>query len=50
MMLKITERCAMGCTHCMNNAKKDGKDMELGVFADALQFLRKKLREKSPDN
>lgn len=41
MMLKITERCTMGCTHCMNNAKKDGKDMELGVFTDALQFLKK---------
>lgn len=39
MMLKITERCSMGCIHCMNDAKPDGKDMEIGVLRDALGFL-----------
>lgn len=39
MMLKITERCTMGCRHCMNDAKPDGRDMELPVLRDALRFL-----------
>ena len=29
MMLKITERCTMGCKHCMNNAKPDGKGYDI---------------------
>lgn len=41
MMLKITERCTMGCKHCMNDAKPDGKDMTLDVFKDSLEFLQK---------
>lgn len=40
MMLKITERCTMGCRHCMNNAMPDGRDMELPVLRDALRFLK----------
>lgn len=40
MMLKITERCTMGCKHCMNDAKSDGKDMTFQVFKDSLDFLR----------
>lgn len=40
MMLKITERCTMGCSHCMNNARPDGKDMSLSVLKDALNFLK----------
>lgn len=31
----------MGCRHCMNDAKPDGRDMELGVLRDALGFLKK---------
>ena len=30
----------MGCRHCMNNAKPDGRDMELSVLRDTLCFLR----------
>jgi len=29
MLLKITERCTMGCRHCMNSATPDGMGMEL---------------------
>ncbi len=41
MMLKITERCTMGCVHCMNDAKADGKDMSHTILIDSLDFLRK---------
>lgn len=40
MMIKITERCTMGCSHCMNDARADGRDMEFGVLRDVLGFLR----------
>lgn len=39
-MIKITERCTMGCRHCMNSATADGKDMEINVFKDCLNFLK----------
>lgn len=39
MLLKITEACSMGCTHCMNDAKPDGKHMTLKTFEDSLNFL-----------
>lgn len=29
MMIKITERCTMGCKHCLNDAQPDGKDIEI---------------------
>lgn len=41
MMLKITERCTMGCPHCMNDAKPDGLDMTTVVLMDILFFLQK---------
>lgn len=40
MMIKITERCTMGCPHCMNDAKPDGKDMSLETLKDTLNFLK----------
>lgn len=41
MMIKITESCSMGCTHCMNNAKPCNKHMSEETFKDALQFQLK---------
>lgn len=41
MMIKITERCTMGCPHCMNDAKPDGKDMSLETLKDTLKFIKK---------
>lgn len=40
MMLKITERCSMGCSHCMNDARPNGKDMPFSVLQDSLAFLK----------
>lgn len=40
MMLKITERCTMGCRHCLNDAKPDGKDMDEKTLIDSLNFLK----------
>lgn len=39
MLLKITEACSLGCKHCMNDAKPDGKHMTLETFEDSLNFL-----------
>lgn len=41
MMIKITESCSMGCKHCMNDAKPDGRDMSLDTLRDTLDFLKK---------
>lgn len=40
MMLKITQRCTMGCTHCLNNAMPNGIDMTDETLLDALYFLK----------
>lgn len=40
MMIKFTERCTMGCSHCLNDAKADGKDMPFDVLLDTLDFLK----------
>lgn len=40
MMIKITERCTMGCKHCLNNAQPDGKDMDEITLLDCLEFLK----------
>lgn len=41
MMIKITEKCSMGCTHCMNNAMPNGNHMELETFKKAIEFQKK---------
>ena len=41
MLLKITEKCSLGCTHCVNNAKPNGKHMSFEVLKDTLDFIRK---------
>lgn len=38
MLLKITERCRMGCTHCMDDAKPTGKDMDFDTLRKAIEF------------
>lgn len=40
MMIKITEKCSMGCTHCMNRAAPDGKHMDFDTFQKAIDFQR----------
>lgn len=39
MLIKITEKCSMGCTHCMNNATPDGKHMTKATLRDVLRFV-----------
>lgn len=39
MMIKITEQCGMGCTHCMNNASPNGRHMSLSVMDDVIKFF-----------
>lgn len=41
MLLKITEKCSMGCTHCMNSATPEGRHMSEKVLDDALEFIMK---------
>lgn len=41
MMIKITEHCSMGCSHCMNRALPNGKHMDFNTFKKAIEFQRK---------
>ena len=38
MLIKITESCHGGCTHCMNNAVPCDRHMTLDTFNDVLKF------------
>jgi organic radical activating enzyme len=40
MLIKITERCSMGCTHCLENATTEGKDMDWSTLKDIMAFLK----------
>lgn len=40
MMLKLTERCTMGCIHCMNDSQPNGNDMSIEVLDKSLEFLK----------
>ena len=41
MLIKITTQCSNECTHCMNDAKCDGKHMSLETFGQAIAFSSK---------
>ena len=41
MLLCITEKCSMGCSHCMDNATVNGKHMSLETLENALNFIIK---------
>lgn len=40
MLLKITNKCTMGCNHCISDCKPDGIDMDIETFNQALKFLK----------
>lgn len=40
MMIKITEKCSMGCIHCMNNATPNGKHMDFDTFQRVINFQK----------
>lgn len=44
MMIKITERCTMGCKHCLNDAQPDGKDIEISKLIEIFDFLQRERR------
>jgi len=39
MLLKITESCTMGCTHCINDAKPCDRHMTEETLVDAVKFM-----------
>lgn len=39
MLLELTEKCSMGCTHCMNNATPEGNHMTEETLDDCLDFI-----------
>ena len=39
MLISITERCRMGCSHCMDGATPEGNDMDMQTFKDAIKFF-----------
>lgn len=41
MLVKITDKCSMGCTHCLSDCKPDGKHMPFETFKDVVEFNRK---------
>ena len=41
MLLKITEKCSMGCSHCVNDAKPTGGHMSFQTFEASIDFLIK---------
>jgi len=38
MLIKVTSRCSMGCSHCMEDATPDGAIMDFPVFLQALRL------------
>ena len=38
MLILITSRCRMGCTHCMSDCRPEGEDMSYSTFTDAIDF------------
>lgn len=41
MLIQITNRCHMGCSHCMQNANPRGKHMTDETFEQVLEFCKK---------
>jgi molybdenum cofactor biosynthesis enzyme MoaA len=38
VLIKVTSRCSMGCSHCLDEAGPDGTDMTAETFLKALDF------------
>lgn len=41
MLLHITDKCSMGCPHCLGDYKPDGEHMTEQVFRDSIEFILK---------
>ena len=41
MLISLTYRCSMNCTHCMSSCTPDGQDMSISTLIDVLKFSEK---------
>ena len=41
MLVKITERCSMQCSHCLENAGPEGYDMSMETFVKVVDFIHR---------
>lgn len=41
MLIKITDRCSMGCNHCLSDCTPDLCDMDFNTFVDTIDFHKK---------
>lgn len=39
MLIRITNRCSMGCSHCLADARPEGEHMSRDVFEAVLEFI-----------
>lgn len=44
MLIKITDKCNMGCSHCLSDCTPNLRDMELNTFIDTMNFYDKYCR------
>lgn len=40
MLLKVTEKCSMGCIHCLSDCKPEEKHMDMNTFKKGLEFWK----------
>lgn len=40
MLVRITEKCNMGCSHCMINAGPNGEHMKTNIYEQTLNFIK----------
>ena len=40
MLIRVTNRCSMGCPHCMVDATPDGESMNVETFKVSIQFIK----------
>lgn len=38
MLIKITDKCSIGCTHCLSDCKSDGQHMSFETFQKVVSF------------
>jgi MoaA/NifB/PqqE/SkfB family radical SAM enzyme len=41
MLVRITNSCRMGCSHCMIDATSEGQHMSIEMFGRVLEFIKK---------
>lgn len=40
MMIDLTYKCSMGCSHCMSDCNKNGEEMSLETLRDVCKFIK----------